>query len=160
MFTIMDDGRLPRAWSDQYTIKDVQRDVIAISNRDHPQQRQTNRGKTSTTANNTTTQATNNTANNANGEYKINYNRETDGKPCHAWNWGNDCGNTCSHGQHPDRKFHICAWCANTYHRTNPHQEKLCNNKKCYQDKKKQHRQQTTAGRIFNRRLHTQRRTW
>ena len=139
VFTMMDDGRLPRGWADIYAIKDVQRDAIAVGNRERAEQRQRQTAyKPTNTQANTAAASTSGqaAAANAAADFKSDYNRETDGKPCHQWNWGNDCGNSASHGQHPDRKLHICAWCANKYHRTNPHQEKACNNKRRFQDKK------------------------
>ena len=74
--------------------------------------------------------------NNTYSEQRQDFNRETDGKPCNAWNWGGDCTFTTSHGQSPDKKAHVCAWCANKYHRANIHKEMDCLNKKRFLEKK------------------------
>ena len=64
------------------------------------------------------------------------YNKDSDGVPCRQWNWGTDCGYTTSHGMQPERKCHLCAWCALKYGKANVHPEKACNNKKRFLDKK------------------------
>lgn len=129
-FAMIGDGRLPGGWDDMQAVKEIQRDVCMVGNRvDAASQRRSYTGQRATS-----TQFT--TQSNTTQDTKTEYNRETDGKPCHPWNWGNECGFTASHGQHPDRKPHICAWCANKYHRTNVHQEKACINKKRFQEKK------------------------
>ena len=40
------------------------------------------------------------------------YIKDSDGKPCYAWNWGKDCGFQASHGTALDNLLHMCAWCA------------------------------------------------
>ena len=124
VFTMIDDGRLPHAWDDRYAIKDVQRDACAVGIRIG------STGKTQYHAKPYVQQTHSVSHQGGAHEHRQDYNRETDGKPCNAWNWGNECGFTASHGQHPERRLHICAWCANKYQRTNMHQERVCGNKK------------------------------
>ena len=54
VFTMMDSGRLPKAWNDLYAIKDVHRDAIAIGNREYAQ-RQANTTRTNNAATNANT---------------------------------------------------------------------------------------------------------
>lgn len=128
VFSMISDGRLPHGWAGQIAIKNTQTDVCLIGTRADltAQKKQyTQRGT------NHNTQATNYSQ-----DGKPEYSKEVEGKPCHPWNWGNECGFTASHGQLPDRKAHICAWCANKYHRVNLHQEKVCINKKRFTERK------------------------
>ena len=139
VFDMIDDGRLPHAWSDHYAVKDIQRDAYAVGNRitvtkyhrptaHNP--RQTAAPTPVTTYNTAQTNYT------ATTENRQDFNRDTDGKPCTPWNWGSDCGFSTSHGEASDRKVHVCAWCANKYRRANVHKEKDCLNKKRFLDKK------------------------
>ena len=63
------------------------------------------------------------------------YTRENDGVPCYQWNWGTNCGHNTSHGVQPDRKCHICSWCATKYGKANVLLEKACQNKWRFPDK-------------------------
>ena len=139
VFDMIDDGRLPHAWADHYAVKDVQRDAYAVGNRLHVNkyQRTVTHGARQTAVTTTATTYNNSQTNtNSNTDSRQDFNRDTDGKPCSPWNWGNDCGYTASHGEAPDRKVHVCAWCANKYRRANVHKEKECLNKKRFLDKK------------------------
>ena len=128
VFSMIADGRLPRGWSDQYAIKDVQRDVCALGTRlDKAKQNLYNKLDNGGRPN------SNNSTHNEHG--KVEYDRETDGKPCNAWYWGNDCAHSTSHGLHPDRQCHICSWCAKNYKKANMHQEKVCQNKQRFLEK-------------------------
>ena len=135
VFTMIDDGRLPHGWADEYAVKDVQRDAFAIGVRTtaRPQRTQTSTApRQAAPANGYKARQTNTTYNDQRQEF----NRETDGKPCNAWNWGGDCAYSTTHGQLPDKKAHVCAWCANKYHRANIHKEMDCLNKKRFLEKK------------------------
>ena len=135
VFTMIDDGRLPHAWADEYAVKDVQQDAFAIGVRTtaRPQRtqataavRQTPSSSAPKTRQNSNTYTDN----------RQDFNKDTDGKPCHPWNWGGECAFSTTHGQMPDRKAHVCAWCANKYHRANVHKEMDCLNKKRFIEKK------------------------
>ena len=141
VFDMIDDGRLPHAWADHYAVKDIQRDAYAVGNRvsQNKYQRPAAIGNRQLPAPAASTTQTNNqsgTGASTNTDTRQEFNRDTDGKPCHPWNWGNDCGFSATHGEGADRKVHVCAWCANKYRRANVHKEKDCLNKKRYLDKK------------------------
>lgn len=134
VFTMIADGRLRHGWKDRYAIKDVQRDVCAIGTRaERPKQAVRAPRRYDAPASTTTYAATE--ARPATDHTRPSYDKDLDGKPCQQWNWGEECGFTTSHGIRPDRKCHLCAWCANKYKRANAHQEKVCFNKKRYFDK-------------------------
>ena len=138
---MIDDGRLPHAWADHYAVKDIQRDAYAVGNRVslNKYQRPSNNGNRLAAAPAAETAHNSNQSSSGasiNSEVRQEFNRDTDGKPCHPWNWGNDCGFNATHGEGADRKVHVCAWCANKYRRANVHKEKDCLNKKRFLDKK------------------------
>ena len=137
IFSMMDDGRLPNAWAEVFAIRDVQRDAITVGTRIGGNgQAQTCSFRHATIAPQPQQQQQQQQASNTNYDYKTEFNREVDGKPCIPWNWGNECGFAASHGQMPDRRAHVCAWCANKYHRANGHQEKNCINKRRFLERK------------------------
>ena len=135
VFDMIDDGRLPHAWADHYAVKDIQRDAYAVGNRVN-QQKRSNNNTRSAQSNSTNSYNNSHATSSGSHDSRQDFNRETDGKPCNPWNWGNDCGNSASHGEGQERKVHVCAWCANKYRRANVHKEKDCLNKKRYLDKK------------------------
>ena len=129
------DGRLPDGWDDPYAIKDVQRDVCAISTRIDPSRGSTRAKKDDQFGFAAHVSAARNEAHNG-GEYtRPDYNKDTDGKPCQKWNWGSDCGYATSHGLQPDRHCHLCSWGINHSKKANPHPEKICQNKRRYLEK-------------------------
>ena len=113
------DGRLPHGWTDQYAIKDVQRDVCAISTRlDDP--KKPVRGKRNESTNYVSTSAASAAEAKPHYEYvRAEYNKEADGVPCKDWNNGLDCGYLTPHGLLPDHNCHLCAWCATKNKRAN-----------------------------------------
>lgn len=125
VFSMIDDGRLKKGWEDLYAIKDVQRDVHSVGTRITQKKRKPDNYKRSEETNTY--------------EYtkRAEFSSETDGRPCHQWNWGTDCGHTATHGTLPNRFCHVCAYCANKYRKANPHREQDCNNKKRANEKKK-----------------------
>ena len=135
VFDMIDDGRLPHAWADHYAVKDIQRDAYAVGNR-VTQQKRANNNTRNTQASSTTGYNNSHATSSGSHDSRQDFSRETDGKPCNPWNWGNDCGHSASHGDGQERKAHVCAWCANNYRRANVHKEKDCLNKKRYLDKK------------------------
>ena len=68
--------------------------------------------------------------------YGEDYSKDSDGKPCYAWNWGKDCGFQVSHETAPDNLLHICAWCAYKFKHQLLHKEQDCLKKHCFLDKK------------------------
>ena len=125
VFTMIADGHLPDGWEDPYTIKDVQRDVCALGMR-------VDKGKNN--GQNKRQEASVAEARTGNEYSRPDYNKNVDGKPCHPWNWDNECGFATSHGLQLDRKCHLCAWCINRY-KANHHPEKICQNKKWHLNK-------------------------
>ena len=137
VFTMIGDGRLPYGWEDQYAIKDVQRDSCVVGTRISTKQAgRANAADVVTKRTDSGTAATSSVRQNKGDYVRHEYNKDTDGVPCYQWNWGSDCGHTTSHGLLPDRKCHLCSWCANKYSKANVHQEKLCQNKKRFIEKK------------------------
>ena len=124
VFKLIVEGRIKDDWNNQYKIKDIQRDIIALSNKSAASSKSTYKSNY-TSSNSTYTPQTAK-------EYK----KDRDGKPCHSWNWGRDCGHNSTHGEGNDKRPHICAWCAYRYHKTNVHQERDCYNKKRFLERK------------------------
>ena len=110
VFRMIEDGRLANGWSDGYEIKDIQRDVCLLGVR----------AKLAPTEGKLPF------------EYKSRpqYDKLSDGTPCGDWNSGKDCGFQYSHGVHPNRECHLCAWCVKKFSRTNAHREIDCINKR------------------------------
>ena len=134
IFDMIDDGRLPHAWSDHYAVKDIQRDAYAVGSR-IAQPKRANGSRHAQTAP-TATHSNAHTTASGNHDGRQEFNRETDGKPCSPWNWGSECGFNASHGEGQEKKVHVCAWCANKNRRANVHKEKECLNKKRFLEKK------------------------
>ena len=67
--------------------------------------------------------------------YRQGFEKDKDGKPCYAWNWGRDCGYTDTHGAYPELRPHVCAFCAYKLHKVFKHKEKDCINKQRNVDK-------------------------
>ena len=137
VFTMISDGRLPYGWEDQYAIKDVQRDACVVGTRVNVK----NPGKQNASdvvskRSDYGNGATSTTRQNKGDYVRHEYTKENDGVPCYQWNWGTECGNNTSHGVHPDRKCHLCSWCATKYGKANVHPEKACQNKRRFLDKK------------------------
>ena len=133
VFTMIADGSLPFGWADQYALKDVQRDVCLTGTRLNKQKyatHNTHNDHKNDNAYNTQTKHT------KSEPHRNEYSKDTDGKPCYQWNWGIECGHTTSHGLQPDRKCHLCAWCAVKYAKANGHQEKVCQNKRRFLERK------------------------
>ena len=120
---MIDDGLLPHGWTIQYAINDVQCDACALGMRICERHQHT-----SYMHNNKPYSKPRNLTGSSDG--KIEYSRYVDGKPCHQWNWGNECSFTGSHGQHPDRRLQVCAWCAIKYQWINLHQEQSAKTKR------------------------------
>lgn len=136
IFSMIDDRRLPRGWADIYAIKDVQRDAQAVGTRLATKKKKTNEYQKRQ-------------EDYGGHDYggRTEFSTVTDGRPCHQWNWGNDCGHSSTHGTLPNRYCHVCAWCANKYRKANPHRENECNNKKRALEKKQAaETEQTTTG--------------
>ena len=142
VFQMINDSRLPLGWGDRAAIKDVQRDICAAGTRanQHIKQLHSNRPDfqrsqstyvPSSSSNMSASQQPVSTVVNSNKEE---YNKETDGKPCFKWNWGNSCGYAGSHGELPDKHVHICAWCAYRFRRVLFHKEQDCNKKRRFLD--------------------------
>lgn len=128
IFKLLAEGRLKGGWSNEVYIKDLQRDYIALGQRNTGEKYGRNeyfrKGKGE---------------DNIDNGYHVGrtYEKEKDGKPCYAWNWGRDCGNKSGpHGVGEERSLHICAWCAYRYRAMNNHAEKDCNNKRRYVDRR------------------------
>ena len=135
VFRNIAEGIFTAGWEDPLIIKDLQRDVCAVTRRpsffESRQDTFRKQFSQSSSASTNTTQE----SSGSNQPHK-DYDKARDGKPCYSWNWGRDCGFTASHGTAPELSPHICAWCAYRYHRWNPHTEKDCNNKKRFVEKK------------------------
>ena len=135
VFLMIADGRLPYGWDDQYAIKDVQRDATLIAYEQKVRRATKNGHNENYGRTNATTGST--TARSDRPDYaRPSYDKDLEGKPCHAWNRGDDCGNNASHGSLPDRSAHICAWCVNKYAKANPHKERDCQNKRRFNERK------------------------
>ena len=153
VFVMIADGSLPYGWNDLYAIKDLQRDhTTAANNRQAARLGRGARaeGNADASYNNTVTTREGSSRRAERAEYsRPAYNKEANGKVCGQWNRGEDCGNSATHGNMPDRYCHICAWCANKYQKANPHQERNCQNKKRYLEMKNGEKRQTTESQDF-----------
>ena len=134
---MIDDGRFPHGWSDKYAIKDMQRDAFVVGMRaaTHSQHRSYNVNTKAAMSRPVHSNAATGTSPNMN-DTRPDYNRDADGKPCHPWNWGNNCGFPSNHGENVDKKQQMCAWCTNKYHYMTFHREKDCHNKRRFTEKK------------------------
>ncbi len=121
VFMHIADGRLPRGWEGRTAIKNMQLEAMGAgkSLADVAQTRQWSAPR----------QAAPSAAAGA-PEYSRSYDKDVHGRICKIWNKGKECGYQQSHGTMPDRLAHYCGWCANMYHKANPHQEYDCNSKK------------------------------
>ena len=154
VFVMIADGSLPYGWNDLYAIKDLQRDHTNAANNRHAQRSgRTARSETANSDASYNTAAASRDANPRRAERteysRPTYSKETNGKICGQWNRDEDCGNSATHGTMPDRYCHVCAWCANKYQKANPHQEKNCQNKKRFLDRKNGEKRQTTDSQDF-----------
>ena len=109
IFLMISDGRLPAGWTDNYAIKDVQRDICLVGTRAKIQ-----------------------TSEPKNRDFKERqpYDKDYDGIPCSPWNEGKTCGLNFSHGELPNKSCHFCAWCVLKFKKANSHRECDCNNKR------------------------------
>ena len=135
VFTMISDGRLPSGWEDKYAIKDVQRDSCLLGTRASVKQ-VSKQGVAESNIRQNEYSAGSSAGGRQKDFIRREYNKDSDGAPCRQWNWGNDCGFATSHGMQPERRCHLCAWCALKYGKANVHPEKACQNKRRFLDKK------------------------
>ena len=127
VFVKIHDGTLANGWEDQAALKELQGDITAVGkrtfqSRDAPAGRNEAYKMATSLGTVSTNRATQDSS-------RLSYERDTDGKPCYAWNWGRDCGFQATHGSHPDLKPHICAFCAYRTRKVLTHREMDCVNK-------------------------------
>ena len=133
VFRLIAEGKLKGGWSNTAKLTDMQRNITSLCAKASAMDAQRFNSRRTTPS---ATQSVPTTTQNTTQHHNKDYQRDRDGKPCHSWNWGKDCGFTASHGVLPDASPHICAWCAYRYHRMNIHQEKECINKRKFLEKK------------------------
>ena len=134
VFRMIAEGKLPGAWTNIAKITDMQRNITSLCAKASAMEAQRAQARkfVQTSTQSVPPSAQTSSYQSQNKDYQ----RDRDGKPCHNWNWGKDCGNSASHGVAPDASPHICAWCAYRYHRSNMHPEKDCINKRKFLEKK------------------------
>ena len=139
VFMFVNKGGVPNSWTQDNTIADIQRDVTSTGKRvtvireltsARPDYR-----RLSYTYQNVVPQSDSNTRTQLPDGNRTAFDKDKDGKPCYAWNWGRDCGFLTSHGLTPDLRPHICAFCAYRLHKVLGHKEKDCLNKQRNADK-------------------------
>ena len=127
--------RLSLGWNDTVLVKNLQQDVCteavrALQARSVYHQHETTKQQT-LQASTTTTKAINPPIN-----YREDYNKDSDSKPCYAWNWGKDCWFQASHGNAPDNMLHVCAWYVYKFKCQLAYKEQDCLKKRRFLDKK------------------------
>ena len=131
VFKMIGDGRLPLGWDDPAAIKDLPRDICTSSSRPRPYFHNHQHTQQTTYQYSAAQQAASSPASTPvnpppSSTVRVDYNKDTDGRPCHQWNWGRDCGFTSSHGDLPARFLHNCAWCAYRFKKLHVQREQDC----------------------------------
>ena len=109
VFLMIRDGRLSAGWTDNYAIKDIQRDICLVGSR----------AKTIVTENKK-----------QDFKERVSYEKEIEGVPCATWNEGKDCNFSFTHGEGSNKLCHLCSWCISKFKRSNSHRECDCLNKR------------------------------
>ena len=139
VFMFVNRGGVANAWTHTHTILDIQRDVTSTGKRVAVAKEVTASRYDLTKRYSTTypraAEAEESSAWSVADASRQGFDKDKDGKPCYAWNWGRDCGFSASHGFSPDARPHICAFCAYKLHKVLPHKEKECLNKQRNADK-------------------------
>ena len=131
MFLKMSDGRLKEGWADTEAIKDCQLDAKSRG-------RMLTASYTRSYARPSTSSAPSAAAGSAVSSCVAGsfYHKDSDARPCHVWNNrpGTDdapsCGFKADHDTFPERRLHICAYCAYRLKKCNFHKELNCEKKK------------------------------
>ena len=146
VFQSIDSRMLLQGWADHAKIKEMQQEECALSTsyvrRQEYRQHQNAPAPSDTQS---PKQAPKQASDGTDFvQFKSIYVKESEGVPCKAWNRGEECGFTKSHGQLPDRHPHLCSWCASRYKRARGHPESLCQKKEKEQNDKKVAKQSTS----------------